>query len=42
MELATLYASAMSHFSTASDIAKVLDVREGVLEKKSIDARLGA
>lgn len=42
LEQSTLYASALSNFSVKSDVAKVVDVREGELTSKQLDERLGA
>jgi len=42
MELSTLYASALSNFSIQSDVAKVLDIRDGELTKEILDEKLGA
>ncbi|CDR87898.1 related to Glia maturation factor, beta [Sporisorium scitamineum] len=42
LEQSTLYASALSNFSVKSDVAKVVDVREGELSTKQLDDRLGA
>ncbi|WFD32283.1 hypothetical protein MSPP1_003328 [Malassezia sp. CBS 17886] len=42
MELATLYASALSNFSAAADVGKVIDIRDGVLTDALLRERLGA
>ncbi|CEH12383.1 Glia maturation factor beta [Ceraceosorus bombacis] len=41
-ELSTLYASAISLFSVKADIAKVVELREGTLDREEIDKKLGA
>ncbi|EST06147.1 Actin-binding, cofilin/tropomyosin type [Kalmanozyma brasiliensis GHG001] len=42
LDQSTLYASALSNFSVKSDVAKVVDVRDGDLSSKQLDERLGA
>ncbi|SNX82654.1 related to Glia maturation factor, beta [Melanopsichium pennsylvanicum] len=42
LEQSTLYASALSNFCVQTDIAKIIDVREGEISSKSLDQRLGA
>ena len=42
MELSTLYASALSNFSVAVDVAKVIDIRDGELDSHILHERLGA
>ncbi|WFD38775.1 uncharacterized protein MJAP1_001739 [Malassezia japonica] len=40
--LSTLYASALSNFSTHADVGKVVDIRDGALSNAILDERLGA
>ncbi|SPO22419.1 related to Glia maturation factor, beta [Ustilago trichophora] len=42
LEQSTLYASALSNFSVKSDVAKIIDVRDGEISSKHLDERLGA
>ncbi|UZJ51671.1 hypothetical protein CBS101457_000991 [Exobasidium rhododendri] len=42
MDLSTLYTSALQNFSVRADVGKVLDIREGELDKETLDKRLGA
>ncbi|WFC94947.1 hypothetical protein MBRA1_001585 [Malassezia brasiliensis] len=42
MELSTLYASALSNFSSHADVGKVIDIRDGQLSNAVLDERLGA
>ncbi|KAN0060961.1 hypothetical protein ACQY0O_006695 [Thecaphora frezii] len=42
MEQSTLYASALSTFAVQTDIAKILDVRDGELDEAALQQRLGA
>ncbi|SPO21613.1 related to Glia maturation factor, beta [Ustilago trichophora] len=42
LEQSTLYASALSNFSVKSDVAKIIDIRDGEISSKQLDERLGA
>ena len=42
IELSTLYASALSNFSTTADVGKLIDIRNGVLSTEVLNERLGA
>jgi hypothetical protein len=42
VEMSTLYASALSSLSVQSDVGKVVEFREGRVERKVLEQRLGA
>ncbi|PWN23641.1 glia maturation factor beta [Microstroma glucosiphilum] len=42
VEMSTLYASALSSLSVQSDVGKVVEFREGKVERKVLEQRLGA
>ena len=42
IELSTLYASALSNFSTTADVGKLIDIRDGVLSTEVLTEGLRA
>ncbi|CAO1627491.1 unnamed protein product [Parajaminaea phylloscopi] len=42
MEMSTLYTSAVSALSVKADVGRVVDMREGTLDRQSLETRLGA
>lgn len=41
-EMSTLYTSALSALSVKADVGKVVDMRDGTLDRKTLESRLGA
>lgn len=41
-EMSTLYTSALSALSVKADVGKVVDMRDGTLDRKALEGRLGA
>lgn len=41
MELLTLYTSALSNLSVKADVGKVIDFREGTLDREALEQKLG-
>lgn len=42
MEMSTLYTSALSALSVKADVGRVVDMRDGTLDRQSLEQRLGA
>ncbi|PWN29376.1 glia maturation factor beta [Jaminaea rosea] len=41
-EMSTLYTSALSALSVKADVGKVVDMRDGTMDRKTLESRLGA